>query len=162
MCICPYFPLSPLLCLPACCVSHYAAFWLWLRESMKKDEQTLRLPSEFIFEPHALPFPTPAILLLGCSHAGLDLNENCIVSVIHSSKRVIELICLASVCWAQQRLGPLLAEMESLLWKMEYKCHRAFNDSRLDISRQAFHRKYLHQNYIEGCLWTSFYEQLIH
>lgn len=61
---------------------------------------------DFIFEPyvlraspHLLPFPPPAIFLHCCSHTGLGLNEKCIVSFIHSSQRVIELICLASVCW---------------------------------------------------------------
>ena len=43
-------------------------------------------------------FPPPAIFLLRCSHTGLGLNKKCIVSFIHSSQRVIELICLASVC----------------------------------------------------------------
>lgn len=65
----------------------------------------------------SLPFSPPAILLLRYSHTGLGLNEKCIVSFIHSSQKVIELICLASVCWGAAEIRGLCLQW----WNLGFK-----------------------------------------
>lgn len=107
--------------------------------NMPAASEFISMSSRLLLKPS---FPPPATFLLRCSHTGLSLNEECIISFIHSSQRVIELICLMSVCWGAADYYLCWQRWNHSFKRWNKNVTASFNDSQLDISQQAFHRKY--------------------